>query len=249
MTRADNVLANIREAEKLNIGYGQDDRWTFYNKQTKQFINNSETDCSALTSAIYHKAGYPIDLRDPCYTGNAIEKYTAAGLVHKPTIGWSLNAILKAIKPGDALLGDGHIMIYAGDGQFLSSNQDENGNILGGRPGDQTGGEVNYRPLWSRRGGWIAILAIPDKDRVGSSSTPVSASKAVLKVGSTGSKVKEWQAFLKKDYPAYAGKLVVDGVFGQATLAATKEFQRRSGIAADGIVGAGTDAKADGFSL
>jgi peptidoglycan hydrolase-like protein with peptidoglycan-binding domain len=62
------------------------------------------------------------------------------------------------------------------------------------------------------------------------------ATKPVLQVGSTGQIVSELQAFLNRVYPAYSS-LVVDGDFGPATEAVVKEFQRRSGITADGIVG------------
>lgn len=62
------------------------------------------------------------------------------------------------------------------------------------------------------------------------------STKPVLSVGSTGQLVSELQAFLNRVYPAYSS-LVVDGDFGPATEAVVKEFQRRSGITADGIVG------------
>jgi peptidoglycan hydrolase-like protein with peptidoglycan-binding domain len=69
-----------------------------------------------------------------------------------------------------------------------------------------------------------------------------------LKKGSTGAKVRELQVTLKNNYPAYAKKLVVDGIFGPATDGVVREFQRRSGLAVDGIVGPAT-AKALGISL
>src|SRR5690606_36663624 len=57
-----------------------------------------------------------------------------------------------------------------------------------------------------------------------------------LKRGSRGNTVKVLQSTLNKNYPAYS-KLVVDGIFGSATVAVVKEFQRRAGLAVDGIVG------------
>lgn len=67
-----------------------------------------------------------------------------------------------------------------------------------------------------------------------------SAGKPILKAGSTGDAVKVLQGRLKKGYPAYAGSLTVDGDFGAKTEAAVKEFQRRSKLTADGIVGQAT---------
>jgi N-acetyl-anhydromuramyl-L-alanine amidase AmpD len=61
--------------------------------------------------------------------------------------------------------------------------------------------------------------------------------------GSTGPQVAELQRRLKYAYAAYAGDLVVDGVFGPQTEAAVREFQRRTpGLTVDGIVGPATAA-------
>jgi hypothetical protein len=57
--------------------------------------------------------------------------------------------------------------------------------------------------------------------------------------GDNNDKVKVVQARLNRDYPLYA-HLEVDGQFGPATLAAVKEFQRRSGLVVDGIAGPAT---------
>jgi len=59
-----------------------------------------------------------------------------------------------------------------------------------------------------------------------------------LRRGSKGEDVRRLQSFLKRNYPAYAGKIAVDGDFGAQTEGAVKEFQRRSRIKVDGIVGA-----------
>lgn len=53
--------------------------------------------------------------------------------------------------------------------------------------------------------------------------------------GSTS--LREVQQALKTKYPAYAGRLVVDGIDGPQTRAAVREFQRRSGLVQDGIAG------------
>lgn len=69
--------------------------------------------------------------------------------------------------------------------------------------------------------------------------TPPTPAALVLKLGSKGPDVKWLQQFLNNKYPAYS-KLVVDGDFGPATERVVKEFQRRSGLLADGIVGPNT---------
>lgn len=57
-----------------------------------------------------------------------------------------------------------------------------------------------------------------------------------LKRGSRGYQVERLQKKLNLNYPAYS-KLKVDGLFGPATEAVVKEFQRRSGLVPDGVVG------------
>jgi hypothetical protein len=63
-----------------------------------------------------------------------------------------------------------------------------------------------------------------------------------LKVGSKGPAVAALQGLLNRMFPAYS-KLVVDGDFGPATETVVKEFQRRSGLNPDGIVGPLTKSK------
>jgi peptidoglycan hydrolase-like protein with peptidoglycan-binding domain len=67
-----------------------------------------------------------------------------------------------------------------------------------------------------------------------------------LKRGDTGADVAGLQKALAVQYPAYRhehGSLVVDGVFGRITDAWVREFQSRSGLVVDGIVGPKTRAK------
>jgi len=61
--------------------------------------------------------------------------------------------------------------------------------------------------------------------------------------GSEGPQVAQLQRQLKNGYQAYAGHLVIDGVYGPQTEAAVREFQRRTrGLKVDGIVGPATAA-------
>ncbi len=68
---------------------------------------------------------------------------------------------------------------------------------------------------------------------------------AALRRGSEGEDVKTLQTKLKR-WGYYTGS--VDGIFGSGTEAAVKNFQRKNGLTADGIVGSAT-AKALGMTL
>lgn len=72
-----------------------------------------------------------------------------------------------------------------------------------------------------------------------------SAKAAALKQGSKGEVVKRVQTKLK-NWGYYQG--AIDGVYGKQTKSAVQYFQRRNGLAADGIVGKKT-AAAMGISL
>lgn len=83
------------------------------------------------------------------------------------------------------------------------------------------------------------------------SSPPVSKPKpptvpigtgSVFRIGSNGSSVRSLQRQMNATFPAYS-HLVVDGDFGDRTANAIKEFQRRTGLGVDGVVGPMTRAK------
>jgi hypothetical protein len=78
-------------------------------------------------------------------------------------------------------------------------------------------------------------------DPYASAAAPAASSGAVLKVGSKGAEVGKLQAGLNRVFPVYS-KLAVDDDFGAKTEAVVKEFQRRSGLTVDGIVGVNTRA-------
>ncbi|MFG3041885.1 peptidoglycan-binding protein [Streptomyces sp. NPDC048330] len=60
-----------------------------------------------------------------------------------------------------------------------------------------------------------------------------TAAWPVLKTGSKGTDVRSVQHLLA----AHGGAVTADGVFGCKTAAATRQFQARTGLRADGIVG------------
>lgn len=69
-----------------------------------------------------------------------------------------------------------------------------------------------------------------------------STPSGTLRQGSTGAAVKALQVRLNRDYPAYS-HLATDGVYGSATTAVVREFQKRAGLPQDGVAGAQTLAR------
>ena len=82
----------------------------------------------------------------------------------------------------------------------------------------------------------------PSKSNSSSNSGSYSSSSSItglLKLNSTGNDVKVLQTTLNnKGY-----KLTVDGIFGNLTLAAVKDYQAKNGLKADGLAGPSTLAK------
>ena len=68
-----------------------------------------------------------------------------------------------------------------------------------------------------------------------------------LRIGDRGEQVRQLQAGLNRDYPAYS-RLVVDGEFGPATESVVREFQRRAGLQVTGVADFETLAKLEEFS-
>jgi hypothetical protein len=93
---------------------------------------------------------------------------------------------------------------------------------------------------WAANGGLTVDLLNRSRRGV---VAPVVVSSSVLRQGSKGPAVTRLQERLVKLYPAYAqtlGKLVVDGDFGPTTHKWVCEFQKRSRLPVDGVVGPNT---------
>ena len=100
-----------------------------------------------------------------------------------------------------------------------------------------------------------AVARVANKIKVGATPTPrppvPGPVPATLQKGSKGESVRVLQRFFLAVFPVYRNyvkvrpgvPMVVDGDFGAQTEAWVKEFQSRTGLTADGIVGPATVAK------
>lgn len=118
-----------------------------------------------------------------------------------------------------------------------------------GKKGTFTAEQVSkIRQILDECGGvvrWGGDYHYPDEMHFEINALPVDVSRVaaglrigrpVLRYGSRGEHVTHLQTVLNRHFPAYA-KLDVDGIYGRDTVRAVKEFQRRSGLAVDGVVG------------
>lgn len=106
------------------------------------------------------------------------------------------------------------------------------GNTSGSLNGRYYNGDGVYKKWVNRKNPRIYGYGHPDYD-------PEPKSAPLLRRGSTGSAVKEWQKTLNR----LGYELEVDGIFGPLTEKATKDFQKMADIEDDGIVGPITRSK------
>ena len=98
--------------------------------------------------------------------------------------------------------------------------------------GSPTGAPTYGRSVVKRSATWRARLATV-------TTTNLLGAAGVLRVGSTGPQVRALQAGLNRFFPLYS-QLVITGVFDVPTDKVVKEFQRRTGLLRDGVVGSNT---------
>ncbi|MGA5822438.1 peptidoglycan-binding domain-containing protein [Kitasatospora sp. NPDC094028] len=99
-------------------------------------------------------------------------------------------------------------------------------------------------------GGGIATAGTASAADAGQNCSQYTIWEPLLKAGSTGNTVRALQCELNLSINHSTGytDIAVDGVFGQATLAAVDKFQGCTGLQPDGEVGPLTWAKLDYYS-
>ena len=215
------MLALAVQTEGLRTGYDQAQRWSWLDRARRQIIPDRETDCSALCLGLAWLAGYPVDITGTAYTGNAELLLARAGFSARDITGWTVPMIASQMRPGDMLLGPGHIVLVGADGRVLSAESDERGKAAGGQAGDQTGREVYWRTLYARPKGWTRLLRPPTDDAV-----PLAKPGVLVVDGDFGpATIRATQRWIGA---------APDGVWGPAS---KRALQRKLGVTVDGVVG------------
>lgn len=217
------LIALANQLEQSGVGYDQGDRWSWLDRDARTILNYREADCSSACLGLAWLAGYPVDLDGTAYTGNAEQLLTAAGFTSRSIDGLPLHRIVNDARPGDMLLGPGHIVLVGDPAtRWLSAENDERGKATGGQAGDQTGLEVRWRAPYMRSRGWTRLLRPPVDD----TPAPAPAPSLLVVDGVYGPKTK-------RALQAWLG-VTVDGVIGDKTI---KTLQTRLGVKADGKIG------------
>lgn len=119
-------------------GYDQNDRWS------------PDYDCSSFVISAYQQAGAPVKDNGASYTGDMVTAFDNTGF---DVLDYSFPLVY-----GDVLWRDGHTEIYIGNGQTVGAKINENGEVVGGQTGDQTGKEICVS---ANSGNWTKILRLP----------------------------------------------------------------------------------------
>lgn len=200
-------------------------------------------DCSSLVSYCLQQAGFNIDPHGT-YTGNIGDKLSAlgftnvAGLVNLQTgEGLQYGDIVLTVRKHHVEFSLG----YEPNNQIVEAVHDEYGGKGSDRtqPGDQTGDEIRIRRFY--KWDWQYVYRWTDG---GGGIIPTVTGSFVIKFkelrrGNRYAVISPIQTLLREQYNIISvGKS--DGIFGEKTEKAVKEFQKQKGLTVDGIVGKNT---------
>lgn len=212
-------------------GYDQANRW------------GPDFDCSSLLIQSYHEAfkqaGVSPTPKDKgaTYTGNMRKAFLACGFIEVPIAGR---------KKGDVLLNEGHhTAMMIDDKNIVQASINEQGKIVGGKKGDQTGREIQTRSYYVYSRGWDCCLRYvgeqpkkeePKKEEAKPTYYVVvsgdTLTKIAKKYGTTVAKLVEWNGIKDKNLIKVGQKLRV--IAPDAPQPATKGYKvkvtARSGL-------------------
>lgn len=127
-------MPDINKAVQYAIDIATDPNYGYDQKHR----NGPDFDCSSLIATVLNKAGFDISINS--YTGNLEPQLRKAGFKNC-TAPW---------KAGDIHLKVGkHVVISVNDNAIVEASLNENGGIIGGKTGDQTGKEICVRNYYN----------------------------------------------------------------------------------------------------
>lgn len=220
MTKIEKAVDYIKKiAADPKHGYSQVNRWGSPNTW-------SDYDCSSLVISAYQAAGIPVKDKGATYTGNMYKVFTACGF---KDVTKDINLSTgKGLIAGDVLLNHAdHTAMMISTSQLAQASIDENGNIMGGKVGDQTGYEIATRSYYNYP--WNCVLRYSEKIldsegyRKGQKTIGVYNLKQLIILGKKKGLIKQG--------------VNDDSKFGEGTEKAVNELLAKWGYAENGVAG------------
>jgi len=139
----------------------------------------SDFDCSSLVISAYEDAGVPVKTKGASYTGNMYNVFRNCGFIDVTN---KVNLYTgSGLQKGDVLLNHvNHTAMMIDSKNLVQASIDENGNIMGGRVGDQTGYEIATRSYYNYP--WNCVL------RYNEPATKTNTTKTTNKTTTTKAK-------------------------------------------------------------
>ncbi len=222
---SDAVAYMVKVANDPKHGYSQVNRWG--DPDTK-----SDYDCSSLVISAYQAAGVPVKDKGATYTGNMYSVFLQCGfkdITNKINLSSGSGLIA-----GDVLLNhQNHTAMMIDSKSLAQASIDENGNISGGKVGDQTGYEIHTRSYYNYP--WNVVLRYPE--------TAAKALPVLDKSGYTKGKKTIGVLALKQMLMIAKKKGVIkqgvnnDEVFGEGTEKAVNEMLKKWKFKQNGTAG------------
>lgn len=162
MSIAEMAIVQMEQwAQNPLYGYDQAYRWG----------EKGDYDCSSAVITAWDKAGVPVKAAGATYTGNMYKAFISCGFkdvtssVNLPTG--------SGLKRADVLLNKAnHTAMYCGNGKEVEASINENGQVTGGQPGDQTDKEFLIRSY--RNYPWDCVLRYIEETKTEEESSSVA---------------------------------------------------------------------------
>lgn len=171
-------------------GYDQNSRW------------GPDYDCSSLVIAGYQQAGIQLKSNGANSTHDMKDVALKIGFEE---VKW--NRDMNNLKRGDILLNEAHhVACYIGNGQMVSAHHNENGNVVGGKTGDQGGHEIDVSSFKDYP--WDCVLRYKVEEKDGN-TTPIggnlNSAASATSQSQFATMVASYAQQLYKKYHIFAG--------------------------------------------
>ena len=135
----------------------------------------------------------------------------------------------KSVKVGEAVWCKGHIGIYIGDGLAVEATPNWNNKVQITACNCSKSGYK--RRNWTKHGKLPYITYVADK------ADDFLPTRGYFKKGDTDPKIGKIASFMRNTFPNYTDKKALGNYFGNYLVKSIKEFQKRTGLKADGCIG------------